>query len=103
MLRARGSNRNSTTAPAHGAGEGGGVQNTQAARIVLARIVSQRASELPPELAGALRGADQRPRPAPRAPGQNERPAPRAPERPGPGHNARVIRRQGPARARGPG
>jgi hypothetical protein len=53
-----------------------------------------------PGLAGALRGADQRP--APRAPGQNERPAPRAPERPGPGHDALVIRRQGPARARSP-
>ncbi len=51
-------------------------------------------------LAGALRGAAQRP--APHAPGQNERPAPRAPERPGPGHDARVIRRQGPAWARSP-
>jgi hypothetical protein len=51
-------------------------------------------------LAGALRGADQRP--APRAPGHNERPAPSAPELPGPCHDARVIRRQGPARARSP-
>jgi hypothetical protein len=60
-------------------------------------IQSESEGVAPAGLAGALWGADQC-----RAPGQNERPAPSAPERPGPGHDARVIRRQGPARARGP-
>jgi hypothetical protein len=74
--------------------------STGAARAWSFRCSRSIADQYRAGLAGALRGADQRP--APSAPGQNERPAPRAPERPCPGCYARVIRRQGPARGRSP-